>query len=68
MNRKNSGKPWNDKEDDQLVAYACGTEDMAGYVAAHDLGRTEQEGRQRYRHLCQTRPDWVAKIEAEENS
>ncbi len=58
-------KAWTKEEDYKLVAWGCGFEDGHGFVARHDLDRTEQEGIDRIAALRAEHPTWVAQVEAD---
>lgn len=62
-------KPWTESDDKFLIAYGpCigvpGSDDGYAFIARHDLGFTEQEGRDRIVWLRANNPDLIEKIEA----
>ncbi|MDR3736070.1 MAG: hypothetical protein P4L10_11105 [Acidobacteriaceae bacterium] len=61
-------EPWDDDEDLKLVSWGCCIGDGHAFVAEHDFGRSEQEGRDRYEFLKKERPQWVAEIERKAKS
>lgn len=56
---------WSARQDDFLITYGGCMGDGYAFVASHDLGRTEQEGRDRIAWLRANRPLLVMLIESD---